>query len=378
MIGPNGAGKTTLLSILAGQLAPDAGEVTRPRARSAGCPSRPALYRRLTVAREPAPVRPPRGGRRPRGDGRARCSTLTAPGGAPRRPGRASSPAATSSASTSRSGCSPSPRCCCSTSPAPASTRASASALWEFVGALAGERDDGDLLDPQHPGGRALRAALLVLADGEVLFDGTAPRASRARRPEAGVPRLRGGVRRLPARAGAPERPRMRWLLLKDLQILRRSPLVTALLVIYPIVIAVLIGFALSRGPSDPRVAFLNEIPDNEEFTLGEGRARQGHREEPALRAGRVRRRRDPRGGRADGPRRRGARGADPARGPDRQAPLADVAQPRAAHRRGARQRGRPGQGAARRRPHPGADHRGEPDRRRSRSPSRRRCTSTP
>jgi ABC-2 type transport system permease protein len=63
----------------------------------------------------------------------------------------------------------------------------------------------------------------------------------------------------------------MRWLFVKDLQILRRSPLVTALLVIYPIVIAVLIGFALSRGPSDPKVAFLNEIPDNEQFTLGEG-----------------------------------------------------------------------------------------------------------
>jgi ABC-type multidrug transport system permease subunit len=62
----------------------------------------------------------------------------------------------------------------------------------------------------------------------------------------------------------------MRWLLVKDLQILRRSPLVTALLVIYPIVIAVLIGFALSRGPSDPRVAFLNEIPPDEEFSLGE------------------------------------------------------------------------------------------------------------
>jgi ABC-type multidrug transport system permease subunit len=61
----------------------------------------------------------------------------------------------------------------------------------------------------------------------------------------------------------------MRWLLLKDLQILRRSPLVTALLVIYPIVIAVLIGFALSRGPSDPRVAFFNEIPADEEFSLG-------------------------------------------------------------------------------------------------------------
>src|SRR6187200_3247631 len=53
----------------------------------------------------------------------------------------------------------------------------------------------------------------------------------------------------------------MRWLFIKDLQILRRSPLLTALLVIYPIAIAVLIGFALSRGPAKPRVAFLNEIP---------------------------------------------------------------------------------------------------------------------
>ena len=62
----------------------------------------------------------------------------------------------------------------------------------------------------------------------------------------------------------------MRWLLLKDLQILRRSPLLTALLVIYPIVLAVLIGFAISRGPEKPSVAFLNEIPP-EESSLGIG-----------------------------------------------------------------------------------------------------------
>jgi ABC-2 type transport system permease protein len=54
----------------------------------------------------------------------------------------------------------------------------------------------------------------------------------------------------------------VRWLFVKDLQIMRRSPLLTALLILYPIVIAVLIGFALSRGPAKPRVAFLNEIPE--------------------------------------------------------------------------------------------------------------------
>src|SRR5215216_66858 len=52
----------------------------------------------------------------------------------------------------------------------------------------------------------------------------------------------------------------MRWLLLKDLQILRRSPLLVALLVLYPVIIAVLIGFALSRGPDKPKVAFYNGL----------------------------------------------------------------------------------------------------------------------
>jgi hypothetical protein len=53
----------------------------------------------------------------------------------------------------------------------------------------------------------------------------------------------------------------MRWLLIKDLQILRRSPLLVGLLIVYPIVIALLIGFALSRAPEKPRVAVFNEIP---------------------------------------------------------------------------------------------------------------------
>ncbi len=61
----------------------------------------------------------------------------------------------------------------------------------------------------------------------------------------------------------------MRWLLLKDLQILRRSPLLTGLLIAYPIVIAVLIGFALSAGPDKPRVAFLNEVPTDTPFDIG-------------------------------------------------------------------------------------------------------------
>ena len=73
----------------------------------------------------------------------------------------------------------------------------------------------------------------------------------------------------------------MKWLLLKDLQILRRSPLIVALLVAYPVAIGILIGFALSGDDGKPRVAFLNEAgtrgfdlgADEEEFGSDQARA---------------------------------------------------------------------------------------------------------
>ena len=61
----------------------------------------------------------------------------------------------------------------------------------------------------------------------------------------------------------------MRWLLLKDLQILRRSPLQALLLVAYPILIAILVGFAISREPGKPRVAFINEVPQGSRVSIG-------------------------------------------------------------------------------------------------------------
>jgi ABC-2 type transport system permease protein len=69
----------------------------------------------------------------------------------------------------------------------------------------------------------------------------------------------------------------MRWLLLKDLQILRRSPLQAVLLVAYPVLIAVLVGFAISRGPEKPRVAFLNEVPAGTRISVGGQRLPSGN-----------------------------------------------------------------------------------------------------
>jgi ABC-type multidrug transport system permease subunit len=62
----------------------------------------------------------------------------------------------------------------------------------------------------------------------------------------------------------------MRWLFLKDLQILRRSPLVLGLLLVYSVVLALVVSQAVDRGPSKPRIAVVNEIPpDAATFQLG-------------------------------------------------------------------------------------------------------------
>ena len=42
------------------------------------------------------------------------------------------------------------------------------------------------------------------------------------------------------------------------------------LLVVYPLLVALLIGLALSRGPDKPRIAFVNEVPAGQEFSIGD------------------------------------------------------------------------------------------------------------
>jgi ABC-type multidrug transport system permease subunit len=65
----------------------------------------------------------------------------------------------------------------------------------------------------------------------------------------------------------------VRWLLIKDLQILRRSPLLVALLVVYPVTIALMIGFALSSPPGKPTVALYDAVPTGKgEVSIGSQR----------------------------------------------------------------------------------------------------------
>ena len=68
----------------------------------------------------------------------------------------------------------------------------------------------------------------------------------------------------------------MRTLLAKDLRILGRSPLLLSLLVLYPLVVALLIGLTLSRGAEKPRVALLNEVPRGQSLDVGTGPLRLG------------------------------------------------------------------------------------------------------
>jgi ABC-2 type transport system permease protein len=70
----------------------------------------------------------------------------------------------------------------------------------------------------------------------------------------------------------------VRWLLIKDLQILKRSPLLVGLLVVYPVAIALMIGFALSSPPGKPTVALYDAVPTGHgAVSLGNQKIYIGH-----------------------------------------------------------------------------------------------------
>ena len=259
IIGPNGAGKTTLLQILAGALAPTTGSVSLDRREVGWVPQQPAIYSKLSV-RENLRLF-------------ARLEKVADVDGAVDRMleqaglrDRAGDAVGTLSGGNQQRvnvavGLLGDPTVLLLDEPSSSLDPRQRERLWEFVSALA--RDSGTtVVYSTHNVAEAERYAdrLLVLADGELLFSGTPEELERAT-GRARRDRFRGRVRALPASQGPLS---VRWLLLKDLQILRRSPLLVALLVLYPIVVALLVGAALSSGPSKPKVAFANLVPADE------------------------------------------------------------------------------------------------------------------
>jgi ABC-2 type transport system permease protein len=61
-------------------------------------------------------------------------------------------------------------------------------------------------------------------------------------------------------------------LLVKDLLILRRSRLLVAVLIVYPVAIALLIGLAISRAPGKPKVAIVDQTPPGQTVKIGSER----------------------------------------------------------------------------------------------------------
>jgi ABC-2 type transport system ATP-binding protein len=185
VIGPNGAGKTTLLSILAGIQRADAGEVTRPPREIGWVPQQPAVYSKLSVAEnlrlfarlekvaDPsaavARMLEQTGLRERAGDELGKLS-----GGNRQRVNIAI-------------GLLAEPPVLLLDEPSSALDPRQRARLWEFVG---GQAANGTaVIFSTHDVQEAERYAdrVLVLADGELLFVGTAAELAAAVEPEGGV-----------------------------------------------------------------------------------------------------------------------------------------------------------------------------------------------
>jgi ABC-2 type transport system ATP-binding protein len=183
VIGPNGAGKTTLLSILAGVTKPDRGEIELPGGPIGWVPQQAALYRRLTVEENLLLFARLEG----HDDPHASVEEMLALSGLEERRGEAV--ARLSGGNQQRVniaiGLLSRPVALLLDEPSVGLDPRQRARLWEFVGALAGRGttvifSTHDIQEAERYGRR-----LLVLADGESLFDGSAEELREAVRSEA-------------------------------------------------------------------------------------------------------------------------------------------------------------------------------------------------
>ena len=183
VIGPNGAGKTTLLSILAGIAAPDEGEVEIGGGAVGWVPQQAGLYRRLTV--EENLLLFARLERHP--DPHGSCEEMLELTGLGER--RSEIVARLSGGNQQRVniaiGLLARPAVLLLDEPSVGLDPRQRARLWEFVSGLAGGGttvifSTHDIQEAERYGGR-----LLVLADGEALFDGSPEELREAVRREA-------------------------------------------------------------------------------------------------------------------------------------------------------------------------------------------------
>jgi ABC-2 type transport system ATP-binding protein len=183
IIGPNGAGKTTLLSILAGITRPDEGEVETPNGDVGWVPQQAALYRRLTAEENLLLFARLEGHEDPHASAEAMLE-LT---GLSERRGEVV--ARLSGGNQQRIniaiGLLSRPAVLLLDEPSVGLDPRQRSRLWEFVSGLAGGGttvifSTHDIQEAERYGGR-----LLVLADGEALFDGSPEGLREAVRREA-------------------------------------------------------------------------------------------------------------------------------------------------------------------------------------------------
>ncbi len=183
IIGPNGAGKTTLLSILAGIVSPEQGEVLSPGGAVGWVPQQAALYRRLTVEENLLLFARLEGHEDPRASVEEMLE-LAALGER-----RGEIVARLSGGNQQRIniaiGLLARPAVLLLDEPSVGLDPRQRARLWEFVSALAVAGttvifSTHDIQEAERYGGR-----LLVLADGESLFDGPAEELREAVRAEA-------------------------------------------------------------------------------------------------------------------------------------------------------------------------------------------------
>jgi ABC-2 type transport system ATP-binding protein len=183
VIGPNGAGKTTLLSILAGIAAADEGEIHLPQGAVGWVPQQTALYRRLSVEENLLLFARLEGHGKPR----AAVEEMLELAGLAERRGELV--ARLSGGNQQRVniavGLLSRPDVLLLDEPSVGLDPRQRARLWEFVSGLAGGGttvifSTHDIQEAERYGQR-----LLVLADGEALFDGAADELRDAVRREA-------------------------------------------------------------------------------------------------------------------------------------------------------------------------------------------------